>query len=210
MGNEPGASTAADPVASNTLVELLGSSLHYGGSALSDVPALLKRVLQDQSWRCFRTRLGDLVEYDSDQFPVFVQVDPLRGLGASVKLLEDICGDDLETRNLLDQALQRPHGTNRYSSSRVGESPTLEIPAPPAGGTVEQAIRRLRKDRPDLLQDVIDGEMSPHAAMKEAGFRRRRVSVDVEDAERAARTLRSAMSSDVLGRLADILSAVID
>ena len=35
------------------------------------------------------------------------------------------------------------------------------------------ALRRLRKDRPDIHARVLAGELSPHAGMIEAGFRKR-------------------------------------
>lgn len=40
----------------------------------------------------------------------------------------------------------------------------------PTGTSTEAALRRLRKDRPDLHQRVINGELSAHAAMIEAGY----------------------------------------
>ncbi len=49
----------------------------------------------------------------------------------------------------------------------------LETPKYPSGHSCERALRRLRKDRPDLHARVLSDELSPHAAMVEAGFRRR-------------------------------------
>lgn len=43
----------------------------------------------------------------------------------------------------------------------------------PAGFTREYAYRKLAKDRPDLFARVQKGEVSAHAAMVEAGFRKR-------------------------------------
>jgi hypothetical protein len=42
----------------------------------------------------------------------------------------------------------------------------------PTGGSKAYALRRLRKDRPDIHARVLAGEISAHAGMIEAGFRR--------------------------------------
>jgi hypothetical protein len=44
----------------------------------------------------------------------------------------------------------------------------------PAGNSAAAALRRLERQRPDLLDQVLAGEISPHAAMIAAGFRKRR------------------------------------
>jgi hypothetical protein len=44
----------------------------------------------------------------------------------------------------------------------------------PHEGTAEADQRRLRKDRPDIHERVLAGELSPNAGMMEAGFRKRR------------------------------------
>jgi len=43
----------------------------------------------------------------------------------------------------------------------------------PTGTSAAYAIRRLRKDRPDIHQRVLDGELTAHAGMIEAGFRKK-------------------------------------
>jgi hypothetical protein len=47
---------------------------------------------------------------------------------------------------------------------------TIDSPKAEKGTSRQYAIRRLRKDRPDLHQQVIEKKKSSHAAMKEAGF----------------------------------------
>lgn len=42
----------------------------------------------------------------------------------------------------------------------------------PRGTSQSYAFRRLRKERPDLLERVIAGELKPGAAMEQAGFRK--------------------------------------
>jgi hypothetical protein len=42
----------------------------------------------------------------------------------------------------------------------------------PSGNSRAAFLRRLRKDRPDIHARVLAGEISAHAGMIEAGFRR--------------------------------------
>ena len=73
--------------------------------------------------------------------------------------------DDPVTVDLLDQALQRAVGSNQHTEP-VDNVHTQERPS---GNEASRALRRLRKDRPDLHARVLAGELSPHAAMREAG-----------------------------------------
>jgi hypothetical protein len=43
----------------------------------------------------------------------------------------------------------------------------------PSGNSAAAALRRLRKDRPDIHARVLAGELSPHAGMLAAGFRKK-------------------------------------
>jgi hypothetical protein len=63
------------------------------------------------------------------------------------------------------------------------------------GNSSHAAIRRLRKDRPDLYARVMAGELSPHAAAVAAGFRRKVISVPL-DPERAAAALKRHFSPE--------------
>lgn len=47
-----------------------------------------------------------------------------------------------------------------------------DINVRPTGTSAAAAIRRLRKDRPDIHARVLAGELSAHAGMREAGFRK--------------------------------------
>jgi len=62
------------------------------------------------------------------------------------------------------------------------------------------ALRRLRKDRPDLHERVINGVMTPHGAMIEAGFRRQPITIP-RDVEKAAQKLREVFTEDEIDML---------
>jgi hypothetical protein len=73
-----------------------------------------------------------------------------------------------------DQANQRPRGRPKKNVSNNGSDGNISRPI---GNTVAYALRRLRKDRPDIHSRVLAGEISPHAGMVEAGFRRKQSAV---------------------------------
>lgn len=179
------------------LVEALGSALRRGGNALEDVPGLLKRLLEEESWREFVTPRGELVRHE--RFVDFVTTPPTQGIGASVDLVRRIVGSDTEALDLLDQALQNaPHVHAPQSDVDISN-------VRPTGTTQAAALRRLRKDAPSLHAEVLAGRLSAHAAMVEAGFRPKTISVPVSRPESIAAALRKHLGPDDLARLVALL-----
>ena len=70
-----------------------------------------------------------------------------------------------------DQANQRP--AHRPKKSVYNGNGNVHNSARPSGNSTAAFLRRLRKDRPDIHTRVLAGEISPHAGMIEAGFRRK-------------------------------------
>lgn len=182
-----------------TLVDALGSALRSGDHGLKTVPALLKRVLAEGSWREFTTQRGELVRYD--RFEDFVVRPPLKGLGASVDLVGRVVAGDLEAADLLDQALQRGHGGDRSKTDNIQLAPS------PSGTSQAAALRRLRKDAPGLHAEVLAGNLSAHAAMVQAGFRPKSVSVPVGRPDAVAATLLKHMEPDGVAEVIRLLAA---
>lgn len=65
------------------------------------------------------------------------------------------------------------------------------------GNSPEYALRRLKRDEPELAQRVLKGELSAHAAAVQAGFRPRTITVPL-DPEKMARAIRRRLSDDEL------------
>ena len=175
--------------ANGSLIDSLGSMLSNGGSSLRIVPDLLRRVLLEDAWREFETKLG--VVSRPMTFEEFVVTPPLRGLGASVALVRRIVADDLEVTDLLDQALRQPVGPRPVEDGRtIDNVNSSTISTMVTGNTQAQALRRLRDQQPALHTAVLAGELSPHAAMVQAGYRPRTVTVPINDDQRLAAALR--------------------
>lgn len=182
----------ADPLqARGADVAMLSNALRRGGSALESVPEQIKQILRADEWRHFTTRLGKEVHHE--RFADFVTTAPLSGLGASVDLVRRIVANDPKALDLLDRALQNPTGVNVINARR------------PQGTAKDQALRKLRKDAPELHAEVLAGNLTAHAAMVQAGYRPHTFTVR-PDPSSAARALRKHMSPDQLAELARLLT----
>jgi len=168
-------------------VNLLHQSLNSGEVGVMTTPRQLRKVLERGSWRDFRDPMGKVHHWD--RFEDFLVAKPLKGMGTSVEIVHDLLRRDEAASDLLDQALQRPHGGDHTSEDRPSKSANSNL-AQPNGTTRNQALRRLRKDAPELHAQVLAGELSPHAAMVEAGFRPKTLTVRLDDMGR----LRAALA----------------
>jgi hypothetical protein len=97
------------------------------------------------------------------------------GKGSVTTFTRRICADDPEAIDLIDQA------TQNAPSLHINAFDNVQGIHAPTGNTSQRAVRRLRKDRPDLHAQVLAKAISPHAAMVEAGFRRKTATVPVDD-----------------------------
>jgi hypothetical protein len=90
-------------------------------------------------------------------------------MGGTLDQLRGICRSDPEALDAIDRATQNaPH-------VHTGDVDNVNIR--PVGNASATALRRLRKDRPELHAKVLAKELSPHAAMVEAGFRSKTVTI---------------------------------
>lgn len=190
--------TPRSPKANAVLVQALGSGIRSTGNGLADLPALLRRVMEEEAWRAFVTPRGMLVEHE--RFIDFVTTPPTAGLGATVELMRKIVADDQVACDLLDEALRNPHGGDRSKLDNI------QLAEHPSGTSKEAGLRRLRKDRPDLHAEVLAGTLSTHAAMVRAGFRKRKISIPVTSAEDAAKALRRNLEPEQVKELAQLLA----
>lgn len=183
------------------LVESLGSALRDGEHGLNTVPALILRVLEEESWREFVTKRGEHVEHE--RFADFVCTPPLKGLGADPVLVRRIVKDNPKALDLLDQAMQQPHGGDHTSQ----QSKDNNIQLAPQGSSQDRALRKLRKDAPELHEQVIAGALSAHAAMVQAGFRPKTFTVRADRPESIARSLRKYLTPEQIDELRSLLNS---
>lgn len=150
--------------------------------------------------REFITQRGERVEYD--RFADFVTTLPLKGLGGTPDLLYRVAP---ELKDDLDKAFGRKLRSDKITDNvdNINDSGDLDRPT---GTSVRAALRKLRKDAPELHAEVLAGRLSAHAAMLQAGYRKPTFTVRADDAEAAFRALRKHMSPEQLAELARLLT----
>lgn len=186
------------------IVTSLARSIRNGKTGLELVPGLLKRVCEEQCWRArYVEETGEYVEFET--FVAFVEGHPPDGLGVSLDTLRKLCKDDNAALAIIERETQRPPYLHVVRDTDLYN---IQVTQAPTGTSKERSLRKLRTDAPELHRQVLDGQLSPHAAMIEAGFRRKTITVPV-DVERAAVTLSRHFSYDELKQIADELYAIV-
>jgi hypothetical protein len=154
----------SNPKTAWRVVSSLQHSLAEGAHGIDCVPKLIVRVIAENLWREFYCEpMQSEVRHES--FERYVTDNLPTGLGTTIRFLKNLCRDDAEALEAIDRATQREPCKHAVDNVNSNERP--------AGNSRDAAIRRLRKDRPDLLEKVIAGQLSAHAAAIEAGHRKK-------------------------------------
>jgi len=197
-------------VISGQVIDGLLFALRAGERGLNQAPELIKSIIQEGMWRDFVVdRTGERIRHE--RFIDFVHTKPLEGLGADVNTLHRLCAEHPEVRDLIDMEVKGKHGGDHGNQYTGGKIDNVQLATVPTGNSSTAALRRLRKDRPDLLKQVIAGNLTPHAGMIQAGFRTKTLSlpIDVNKVASAAATIIKASNTEYAERLAAELEATI-
>lgn len=179
-------------------VDFLRQCLTSAEQGLGGLENAVRVVLQRQSWERRRDPVSGNV-YACESFADLMTSDPPRGLGWAAEDVRRVCRGNVALYDLFDQALQRPHGTNQHSEDLYN----VQDLSAPTGNSKQAALRKLRKNRPDLHAMVVNEELSPHAAMVEAGFRPRTASVRTDDPANVAAFLAKHFDAETINAIAE-------
>ena len=187
------------------LIRGLQNVVDEGSHGIDSLPKFIKKVIREEAWTIrIVESTGQVVEFDS--FQQFVESHPPEGLGCSLDRLQRLCDDDDEAGLMIRRATTKePHRPKK------GESNDNIISNSAQGTAKSYTLDRLDRERPDLYERVVDGEMSANAAAIKAGFRTKTVSVPVRKGgevqiERAGDTLIKHFGADAR-RLAEYILA---
>lgn len=100
-------------------------------------------------------------------------------------------------------AALKENGGDRRSAEFQSDNITLKDGG--RGTSETYILRRLKRDRPDLAELVLDGKVTARAAGIAAGFIPRMASVPIDDPDRLAATLRRRLTPAALDRLRELL-----
>lgn len=173
--------------------------------SLSSFPGLIKKIIREKAWER-REHNGRIYELPS--LLDLVTRKPLEGWGEDPAAIEALLKEDSEALDLWEQATGRKRGGdngNQYRN-KSGNADIVSIGKPQHGNSKKGSIARLRRERPDLLKRVHNGELSSHAAMIAAGLRKPTVTV-TSDPAAAVKTLRKKFGDDYIKEMIKIIQS---
>jgi len=197
-------------------VVLLSKQIRSVSLNLSNVPHLIKQIIEEKMWRSFQhPSAGQVVDNSHLSFSEFVSAEPPTGLGSDLKTVENILV--IQTRSSERSESQIAHealdcfireisveaktvSTSDLPDSAVDEISRL-VQNSPRSLHDSPDLRRLKKNRPDLYYQVTEGQISTNRAMIEAGFRKQRFSIPQDDVSLAANTIRKRFSDQQVAQL---------
>jgi len=197
--------TDGNPKLFDVVIKQLGSQISRGDHLITQLPKTLRAVCGENEWgaQMWRQRIdkdtGQV--YTFERFEDFVKTKPTAGIGASMKMLRDICREDPVALDLMDQAVQRPHGGTRVKMLNQ----QLEPETGTEQGGSDRHLRRLRRDRADLHERVLSGEMTASEAAVQAGFYPKRVSIRLDSAASAVATINKSASPEFIDEMIQLL-----
>jgi hypothetical protein len=147
------------------LVESLWHAVDDAANNLEAVPRTIRRVIETEAWRerIYRGR-----PLTNATFLEFITDKPLKGCGWPPEKVEALLKDEPEVlalwREATTAAAHRPtkESHNNIISSRQGTSRAY-------------TLDRLKRNHPDLFDQVCAGALSANAAAIKAGFRKKPV-----------------------------------
>jgi len=170
-------------------VNALAQAVRHGSTRLASVPGLIKQVIEEDLWHERQLPRSSIIEHYAS-FAAFIA----DGLGTTLPQLQDLCRRDRGALDAIDQVTQNPPSIHRGAFNNVKGTDA------PVGNSSAYALRKLRKDRPDIHKRVLAGELSPNAGAIEAGFRQRKHQID-HDPIKAAKQLRRYFTETELHEL---------
>lgn len=195
-------------------VVLLSKHLRNGSQSLSNIPYLVKQVIEQKMWERFQhPSASQLIDNSHLQFLDFVTTQPPNGLGTDLKTIENILlvqsrASDKKDAEAAHEALDLFVHEVKTAAGNVDleELPPSDVDElkktmRPTGRTREYALRRLQNMRPDLHGQVVNGELSPNKALIEAGLRERRITISQDNVGKAASSIRRKFSESQIEAL---------
>ena len=151
-------------------IELLQQLLMHGGTqAFELVPLALKKVIIEKQWQRYKGKHGN----PFNSFEAFVRHPLWQGLETTIDDLRVYCRKQPTIQKLILGAMEPGRGGQRGSTKEERANRSDNITPTKRGTSAIYTLKRLKRDRPDLFQQVLGGDLSANAAAIEAGFRKK-------------------------------------
>lgn len=172
-------------------------ALLSGQSSLNgSLPALVYKIINEGLWEG-RTKK------DGTPFKSFKELCEYKlwwGLETPYERMLKYCEHKPDTYALLLRELPEITGHGEIGNGRSRADNISSTSEPKHGTGSTYTLRRLKRDRPDLARQVIDGLMTANAAAIAAGIRLKTVSIPA-DPVRAAATIRKSFDHEFVAQL---------
>ena len=173
--------------------------LRHGVGRLANFPGLLKRIISIRAWERRQIRTGEVVELRS--LSELITRPPLEGWGEDPSKVEAVIKDDPEALVLFREAMKPSVGRKPAESvDNVNALPT------PKGNSKSYTVSRLKRQSPELFQQVVAGELSANAAAVKAGIRKNRQVYVPKDAAALVDKLRELFGDEFIEQLREALA----
>jgi hypothetical protein len=144
-------------------VKKLQQAIAEGGENVFEiVPLTLRNVIKERAWE--KRKDGEGKEFTS--FEAFAAHRLWQGLETPIDELRLFCRKHGDVLKLID-------GEVTAAPQHVGRGHSSNNVSPIYGNNPTYTLKRLKRDRPDLADKVVAGELSANAAAIEAGFRKK-------------------------------------
>lgn len=175
--------------------------LNRGRNESDSIAALLKRIIDGQIWRGYASETTGMKRgYLS--FRQFVTEDlKIKKIDTLVGLVEPVDTRVAEHAKKLwlgETPTAAKHGEVGRGRNRDRATNSIQ-----GGDTAESTLARLKRDHPDLAQQVIDGELTANAAARQLGWRKPRVLLT--SPQQVAVKLRDHYNREDLAELARLI-----
>ena len=161
---------AVNPIEAEQICRSAESALRRGNLNLNQFPGLLKRVIDEQLWK--RRRVPGLGIVELPSLRELIESKPLRGWGEDVDRIEAVIRDDAETLRLFRTELKAPGRRTDLGHNMTDVKPRLK------GTSRAYLLDRLKRERSDLYEQVVQKKLSAHAAAIQAGIIKPKTPLD--------------------------------
>ena len=145
-------------------------SLYEATGGLKQFPGLLKKIIDNKAWER-RINKGKVIELAS--LRELITEKPIRGWGEDVRTVEAVIKDDPECLTMFQEAMKEKPGRPPRESANNVSTITRESRNTEHGNSKAYTCERLKRDAPELFEEVKAGRMSANAAAIQAGIRKK-------------------------------------
>lgn len=178
-------------------VSMLQKYIADGTHDVSMIAGLVRDVIEGGWWSGFTDELGMRVEHPS--FQSFVTTPRWRGLGVSRDALVGwVREHDADAAGLIEKTWNKEVPAAKSEKGRTPDN-ARATGISTHDDTADSILSRLKRDDPDMAQQVVNGELSANAAARIKGWRKPRILVTSPTS--VAHRLREHFTADELADL---------